>query len=113
MAERTCEQPGVLWRQCRGDRGEVGFPDWFGDQRHLPYPHLPGSPCIYYGTEIALPGGHDPDCRRCMPWNELEKPEVQAWMEQVKRLIRLCWENRDLRAGEVEFYTGLVDPRWV
>ena len=28
----------------------------------------PGSPCIYYGTEIALEGGQDPDSRRLMQW---------------------------------------------
>lgn len=28
----------------------------------------PGSPCIYYGTEIALEGEHDPDSRRLMQW---------------------------------------------
>lgn len=27
-----------------------------------------GVPCIYYGTEVALEGGYDPDCRRTMPW---------------------------------------------
>ena len=27
-----------------------------------------GTPCIYYGTELSLTGGPDPDCRRCMPW---------------------------------------------
>ena len=27
-----------------------------------------GAPCIYYGTEIALEGGFDPDSRRCMDW---------------------------------------------
>jgi glycosidase len=31
---------------------------------------LPGSPCIYYGDEIGLEGGFDPDCRRPMIWNE-------------------------------------------
>jgi glycosidase len=31
---------------------------------------LPGSPCIYYGTEIGMEGGQDPDCRRPMIWNE-------------------------------------------
>ena len=25
---------------------------------------MPGSPCIYYGTEIAMPGSYDPDWRR-------------------------------------------------
>ncbi|MGX7198583.1 glycoside hydrolase family 13 protein [Enterococcus nangangensis] len=27
-----------------------------------------GSPCIYYGTEIGMTGGDDPDCRKCMIW---------------------------------------------
>jgi cyclomaltodextrinase len=30
----------------------------------------PGTPCIYYGGEIGLEGHDDPDCRRCMIWNE-------------------------------------------
>ena len=29
----------------------------------------PGTPCIYYGDEIGLAGGPDPDCRRCFPWD--------------------------------------------
>ena len=28
---------------------------------------LPGAPCIYYGDEIAMEGGNDPDCRRAFP----------------------------------------------
>ncbi|MHB8628697.1 MAG: alpha-amylase family glycosyl hydrolase [Aggregatilineales bacterium] len=32
----------------------------------------PGVPCVYYGDEIGLPGGRDPDNRRPMPWNERE-----------------------------------------
>jgi cyclomaltodextrinase len=30
---------------------------------------LPGAPCIYYGDEIGLEGGEDPDCRRAFPWD--------------------------------------------
>jgi alpha-glucosidase len=30
----------------------------------------PGVPCIYYGDELGLPGGPDPDNRRCMPWHD-------------------------------------------
>ena len=26
-----------------------------------------GTPCFYYGTELELDGGPDPDCRRVMP----------------------------------------------
>lgn len=29
----------------------------------------PGVPSVYYGDEIGLAGGRDPDNRRCMPWN--------------------------------------------
>ena len=29
----------------------------------------PGVPCVYYGDEIGLPGGPDPDNRRCFDWN--------------------------------------------
>ena len=50
---------------------------------------LPGSPSIYYGTEIGLPGGHDPDCRRCMPWDQLEEPENRRRIRQLQELIRL------------------------
>jgi alpha-glucosidase len=28
-----------------------------------------GVPCIYYGDEIGLEGGDDPDCRRCFDWD--------------------------------------------
>jgi glycosidase len=29
---------------------------------------LPGAPCIYYGDEVGMEGGKDPDCRRAFPW---------------------------------------------
>ena len=50
---------------------------------------LPGSPCIYYGTEIAMEGGFDPDCRRCMPWEEIEAGKYQERISQMQALIRL------------------------
>jgi len=31
---------------------------------------FPGAPCVYYGDEIGMEGGHDPDCRRAFPWDE-------------------------------------------
>ncbi|HEX2221199.1 MAG TPA: glycoside hydrolase family 13 protein [Candidatus Limnocylindria bacterium] len=30
---------------------------------------VPGVPCVYYGYEIGLPGGLDPDSRRAFPWD--------------------------------------------
>lgn len=50
---------------------------------------MPGTPCIYYGTEIAMEGGPDPDCRRCMPWDEMDKPIYQERREDIKQLIQL------------------------
>ena len=46
---------------------------------------LPGSPCIYYGTEIAMEGAHDPDCRRCMPWSEIESEENQKKIATMRQ----------------------------
>lgn len=41
-----------------------------------------GSPCIYYGTENAMEGGYDPDCRRTFDW-EFEDKE-----NEIKSLIK-------------------------
>ena len=30
---------------------------------------LPGAPCIYYGDEVGVQGGIDPDSRRAFPWD--------------------------------------------
>ena len=50
---------------------------------------MPGSPCIYYGTEIAMEGGFDPDCRRCMPWNELGTKENEEKFRAMQKLISM------------------------
>ena len=31
---------------------------------------LPGAPCIYYGDEVGLRGGNDPEYRGAFPWDE-------------------------------------------
>ena len=47
---------------------------------------LPGAPCIYYGDEIGMEGGNDPDCRRGFPWDEREwDAEGLAWTQAVLR----------------------------
>jgi alpha-glucosidase len=58
---------------------------------------FPGIPCIYYGDEIGLEGGDDPDNRRCMPWDEA------AWdgdlRSHYQRLIRLRRTAPALKCG--------------
>lgn len=63
---------------------------------------MPGSPCIYYGTEIAMEGGFDPDCRRCMPWNEMESVENQKKIETVKTLIAM--RKREVACKSLYFH---------
>lgn len=62
---------------------------------------LPGSACIYYGTEIAMEGGDDPDCRRPMPWHRVEKGEFTEEFNQVADLIRLRKAYPQLRRGQI------------
>lgn len=46
-----------------------------------------GAPCLYYGTELCMEGGYDPDSRRGFPW------DTNSWdmdfLEKVKELIRI------------------------
>ncbi|MDR2738480.1 MAG: glycoside hydrolase family 13 protein [Treponema sp.] len=39
---------------------------------------LPGSPCVYYGTEAGMSGSEDPDCRRPMIWDESRR-DAEQW----------------------------------
>ena len=46
-----------------------------------------GTPCIYYGTELSLTGGPDPDCRRCMPWERVSSDNDM--LNFIKKLIEI------------------------
>ena len=60
-----------------------------------------GMPLLYYGTELGLDGGDDPDCRRCMPW------QPKDWNEKiysaVRRLIVLRKQYWVLRRGALRW----------
>jgi len=57
----------------------------------------PGTPCIYYGTEVGLQGGHDPDNRRCFPWDQLD--EKRDLFSFYQRLIALRKQRTELQEG--------------
>ena len=46
-----------------------------------------GTPCFYYGTELELDGGPDPDCRRVMPWDRVS--DSNNMLHFMKKLIQL------------------------
>ena len=69
-----------------------------------------GIPMIYYGDEIGMRGGGDPDNRRDFPggWQEDTRnaftaagrtPEEQGIWDRVRRLTRLRGELKPLRRG--------------
>ena len=74
---------------------------------------LPGSACIYYGTEIALEGGNDPDCRRPMPWSKIEEGKFDRTLEQVKALIALRKDCPAARRGAVQWQLDEKNPRLI
>ncbi len=60
-----------------------------------------GVPCIYYGTEVALEGGHDPDNRRCFPWKRLDSR--QDMVDFIKQLTSLRNQSSALQSGSVQW----------
>jgi cyclomaltodextrinase len=68
---------------------------------------FPGAPCIYYGDELGLTGGHDPYCRGTIPWDGAGANEGEgsgewdrALLDYVRRLTTLRRENPALRRGD-------------
>lgn len=68
---------------------------------------LPGIPMVYYGTEIGLTGGDDPDCRRTMIWN----PQNQNTdlLMHYKKLIKYYKDQLIFQNGKYkEIYSDAV-----
>jgi cyclomaltodextrinase / maltogenic alpha-amylase / neopullulanase len=55
----------------------------------------PGAPCVYYGDEIGLEGGRDPDCRRAFPW-DISQWDTDLW-DTIHTCIRLRKAHPALR----------------
>lgn len=72
---------------------------------------MPGTVCIYYGTEIALEGSYDPDCRRCMPWDKIMKGEYYDKITTMKNLINLRKNHPALRGNNYRFVRITNDSR--
>ena len=68
---------------------------------------LPGAPSVYYGDEVGVTGGGDPDCRRTYPWtDEGGSPDLDL-LDHYSQVIGIRRDHGALRGGEIE--TLLVD----
>ncbi len=62
---------------------------------------IPGVPCIYYGDEYGMPGANDPDNRRMMQFEGLNRHEKNL-KQQVKKLIALRKNSMALLYGSTK-----------
>jgi cyclomaltodextrinase len=61
---------------------------------------FPGAPAIYYGDEVGLEGGKDPDCRKAFPWDE--KAWDQELRKLIQRMIAIRKKQPELRRGSYQ-----------
>jgi len=61
----------------------------------------PGIPCIYYGDEIGMPGGNDPDNRRMMHFNDWNSNQKQL-QSSVQQLVNLRRNNLAFVYGDLQ-----------
>ena len=61
-----------------------------------------GAPTIYYGDEIAMEGGRDPDCRRPFYWKWADEPERSDVHECFRTLAHLRRAHPCLTEGSFE-----------
>jgi alpha-glucosidase len=75
---------------CKGDKALVKLGTAF-------MMAFPGVPCIYYGGEIGMTGGKDPDNRRTMPWDDSQWD--MDMLAYFKQLIRLRKQSSAMKHG--------------
>lgn len=61
---------------------------------------MPGAPTIYYGDEVGLSGGYEPESRGGMPWDE------SCWdhdlLDYIRAAIQLRHDHPTLRRGQYQ-----------
>ncbi|WP_160693296.1 glycoside hydrolase family 13 protein [Clostridium sp. C2-6-12] len=61
---------------------------------------LPGVPLIYYGDEIGLKGGKEPDNRRSYPWGKENKDLIEFYTE----IAKIRNNENGLKKGDINIY---------
>ncbi|UHA74964.1 alpha-glycosidase [Paenibacillus sp. 481] len=91
-----------LLTQCGGDKRRMKLATLFQ------FTH-PGVPCVYYGNEIGIEGEGDPDCRRCMEWDE-EKQDRELF-NFYRDVIALRRKHAALRSVGIRFLQAEAGSR--
>jgi glycosidase len=68
---------------------------------------LPGAPSVYYGDEVALTGGGDPDNRRTYPWADTGGSPDLDMLAHYQEVIGIRNAHSALRGGDIA--TLLID----
>ena len=107
-----------LW--LLGDRGDDPAATALARRRYrlavLMQVAWPGAPTIFYGDEVGLTGGEDPDNRRPFPWADAGGDPDMTMYAEMRRLIALRRQHPILALGELgaPLYTDahvVVAPR--
>ena len=84
-------------RLCQGDKAKVLA-------AYAVVLSFPGMPCIYYGDEIFLDGGGDPDCRRALPWDSEEFASEEHAL--FRQMIAFHNAHSCLKEGEIDIVSN-------
>jgi cyclomaltodextrinase len=68
---------------------------------------FPGAPYIYYGDEVGMWGGDDPDCRKPMLWPDLKFADERAHPFGLERPVNAVSPDREVLA----FYRRMAQWR--
>lgn len=78
--------------------------DWQQQMAQVLQFTFPGAPNVYYGVEVGMTGGHDPEMRGPMRWDWLQKDNPSlTWLQE---LIAIRKANRALQIGEFRVVTA-------
>lgn len=72
---------------------------------------LPGTPCVYYGTEIAMKGMDSPYNRSTMPWDKIDAGYHEDIRSKISALIRLRNTNEEFISNDITFLPDKEHPR--
>ena len=72
---------------------------------------MPGTPSLYYGTEIAIKGTREPYNRRTMPWDDIDSGKYDEIKSKIGALIQLRNNNSELKSNDFTFINDQEQQR--